>query len=290
MAKRKRRPSQPLDLSIVIPAYGPSHLLWDCLNSIKSTCEGVHYKVVVVDDNKAVDTDSSEQIRKVVDDFNDSKIILVRNGDNYGFAKSCNTGASKVSQSRYILFLNSDVVVNPTSISTAISTMDTDTKIGVLGFRLLFPTGTQSGPAETIQHYGIGFDINGAPRHLNIGWPDDHHLLRNGRDLQAVTGAAMVVRRSVWDEIPNFYAQYDDKSGGFNEVYSKGTYEDIELCLIVKNVLGNKVVVIPGVSGYHYVGSSVRGDEGGGFPIQRNHSIFTNRCKGLFYYDEFLYY
>ena len=284
MAKRKKKRNlNNLLLNIVIPVYGVS-FLYDVLDAIPEACKLYKYRITLVDDNSPEDSALNQLLEE---SGKLSNISVIRNKQNLGFAGTCNKGANH-NKAEYYLFLNSDVILEPDSIDLALGHMMNNIDTGVLGFKLLFPPDGTKGVGDTIQHCGICFDINGYPQHANIGWPKEHPLVNVTRPVQAVTGAAMMVRGSDWAELPKFYDGYGDSSTGFNVNYGKGTYEDIELCIIIRNVFKKHIIYFPEAVGYHYVGSSVNNNDG--FPLTRNHSLFINRCKGMFYYDEYLFY
>ena len=67
-----------------------------------------------------------------------------------------------------------------------------------------------------VQHAGVVVGPNGHPRHLYRGFPGDHPAACRSRRLQMVTGAAMLVRRSVWNEL-----------GGLDTGF-RNSYEDVD--------------------------------------------------------------
>ena len=82
----------------------------------------------------------------------------------------------------------------------------------VLGARLLYPTGA-------VQHAGVAFGQDGYPHNLYAGFPGDHPAVCRPRQLQAVTGACMLVRRPAFE-----------RAGGFDESF-RNSLEDVDLCL-----------------------------------------------------------
>jgi GT2 family glycosyltransferase len=135
----------------------------------------------------------------------------------------------------------------------------------------------------------MDFNLAGNPIHVNIGWGADHPKVTMQRGVQAVTGACMMVRREAWDKVTQAYRQAGDPStGGFNLVYGRGTYEDLELCFAARSN-GYRVIYEPAAVGYHHVGASAIAD-GQGFDLQRNLSIFRARCGHLMLWGEWMFY
>jgi len=84
------------------------------------------------------------------------------------------------------------------------------------------------------------------------------------RDVYAVTGAALMTRRNLWHKI-----------GGFNEAYGQGTFEDVEYCMIARE-LGYNIIVAPDAKGTHYTGATAERNQIG-FPLQQNRITFLQK-------------
>ncbi len=86
--------------------------------------------------------------------------------------------------------------------------------IGAVGATLLYEDGS-------LQHAGLT-TIDGLPTHAWSGWdpsdPVDDGILMTDRLAWGVTGAALAVRRSVWDRL-----------GGFSESFPIN-YNDVDFC------------------------------------------------------------
>lgn len=277
MAKRKRVPKQPkTKLDIIIPVYGQHELLEKCLASIKASAS---YQLIAVDDCSP--ENELDQIEKL---YNEVGIIPLRNYENQGFAKTVNTGVNK-GKSEMILILNSDIELLPDTIDQMIAEFD-NPEVGIVGPKLLFPLDSidPQRPAGKVQHAGLSVDFQGQIRHNNISWDAGHPTVNSRQIVQAVTGACLMTRRSVFKEVHKQYrVNGDNTSGAFNEVYGRGTYEDIEYCFAAR-ALGYQVIYQPKAVGYHYVGASIR-DEG--YPVQRNEMIFRARVGQMLAWDEF---
>ena len=165
--------------------------------------------------------------------------------ENTGFATANNLGVS-VARGDYLLFMNSDIYCRDfTPITYAADVLAKDESYGLLGFSLVFED-------ETIQHEGMRYERFAAfgnrwiCSHPNKGLPAvwtgiDH------KEVQAVTGALMLVRREQWSE-----------ENIFDPDYVVGDFEDADLCLRVQKA-GMKVglVTAPGI--FHLERQSIRG-------------------------------
>lgn len=115
-------------LSIIIVNYNTKKLTNDCIASIIRTLTDISYEIIVIDNA------SSEQFE--LRDTLKSKVRLMRNSVNKGFAKANNQGI-KVARGEYILLLNSDTVVHKNAIETLIDFAKAHTDAGIVAPQLL---------------------------------------------------------------------------------------------------------------------------------------------------------
>jgi hypothetical protein len=86
-----------------------------------------------------------------------------------------------------------------------------------------------------------------------------------------------MTRRALWNN-----------AGGFQQAYGRGTFEDVEYCLVVKYVMKKLIVVNPLFRGVHYVGASSSSIDKP-FDLQSNQQVFTVRMKQFVRHDEYLF-
>ena len=185
------------DLTIIVPTYGKPDLLYKCLQGISNEI------VFVVDDHGP----QEREIKKVCDKF---RAHYSRNAANLGFLKTVNESVLKTT-TKYVLLLNSDCIVPECSINHMIYCME-KYDAGVVGCRLLFP---QSG---RVQHAGVACAFE-MPYHPFMYLHKDTPHVKRVMWVQAVTGAAMLIEREVWDHLD-----------GFDEGYGLGVFEDVDFC------------------------------------------------------------
>ena len=109
------------------------------------------------------------------------------------------------------LLLNNDVLLDPRALVDMRAALAADPTVGISGTRLVFPDGR-------VQHVGVRFAPTLGPYHHARG-RDAATVPRVLGRPQAVTGACMLVRGALWDEL-----------GGLDESYPFGL-EDIDFCL-----------------------------------------------------------
>ena len=102
-------------------------------------------------------------------------------------------------------------------------------------------------PDNTVQHAGIILGTRGTADHVMRGFPADsdgyYGSLRHAREVSAVTGACMMIRKSVFNRV-----------GGFNEHYATH-YQDVDLCCeLLKH--GYRNIVVPQARLLHHESAS----------------------------------
>jgi len=268
-------------IDVVMPIYGEWRLAERALDFLPAAMAGIPegYRVIVVDNGTPAWADQTgrtiqpnEQAIAVKERLRPQDAFF-RLDENHGYPGALNRAVAK-GRSPLILILTADVFLNPNSVSPMVMELD-NPQVGVVGPKLLFPEGSPHGPAECIQHAGIGFDIEGKPFHCFIGWRGDNPRANKREEVAAVTGACFMTRRSLWEGVKGFY-----------EGYGAGTFEDIDYCFAVRQG-GAKVIYQPLSVGYHFVGGSiVQGAGSRGFNLGLNGTIFNGRWSHMMAWDE----
>lgn len=193
-------------LTTIVVSRGLDPLLAQCLRALNAALDLTpleHARVVVVDNASEVPYTNAICEGGATD--------LVRFDVDACFARANNHGA-KTQPAAFYLLLNNDVLLAPGAILDMFRVMDGAPAAGICGTRLLFPDGS-------IQHCGVAFGpATTGPYHYWRRQPA-RAVSRADREWQAVTGACMLVRASVWDEL-----------NGLDESYPGGL-EDVDFCL-----------------------------------------------------------
>jgi hypothetical protein len=119
-----------LDISIIIISWNTAGLLKDCLDSILRSPAACEREIIVVDN---ASHDGSPEM--VETDF--PSVKLIRNPENYGFAKANNIGI-KAAAGKYVCLANSDTLIRDDCLDKLCAYLDSHPDIAVLGPKLLW--------------------------------------------------------------------------------------------------------------------------------------------------------
>lgn len=236
-----------MDLSVIILNWNTQELLEKCLRSLQCPQPGLDFEVIVVDN--ASEDRSREMVRELF-----PEVILIGNPINVGFGAG-NNKALPTAKGRYVLFLNSDTVVQEGALAGLVRYTDANPDIGIAGPKLLNGDGSLQYSCRRYPNLGTGFFRNTPlgrlfPKnrfntdYLMTDW--DHNT---PRDVEWVSGAALMMRRSLLDEI-----------GSFDEEFYMYC-EDVDLCWRANHTPRKegglwRVAYFPDSIIYHLIGKS----------------------------------
>lgn len=280
--QKHKQPSKQSVIDIVVTTAGRFDCLEKCLEALYREAQVTPLSIYVID----IDSPAAERSQNihlfVYDQTKDPSRNVIsfqskRFTQNVGYPTGANEGA-RMGRSPLVMILNDDVELQEGAIHE-ITKAFLDETVGVVGIKLLFPQGTPNGPAGKVQHIGLSLNVRGEPVHPLIGWSPTHPKTQVSRDVWAVTGACITIRRSLFQQLK-----------GFDLIYGKGTWEDADICLRARK-LGKRVYLNANALGYHYTGASQEKRKEG-FPLQQNMQIFHARWgqTGMMVADEFTYY
>lgn len=200
------------ELSVIIPVFNKWELTRDCLESLRQHTEGCDFEVLVADNGSSDAT--AQECPNLGAALFPGRFRHLRFETNLNFGPACNAGA-KAASGALLLFLNNDTLLWPGWLPPLLAALRSDGGVGAVGPLLVYPERLGLGPR--VQHLGIVVEPQLYPRHLHEYFPVDHPLVRKRRSVQALTAAALLLRRSLFFEC-----------GGFCEDYRNGG-EDVEL-------------------------------------------------------------
>jgi GT2 family glycosyltransferase len=193
-------------ISIIVLTYDKKEMLVDCLDSLEKTVP-CHSSI----ERMVVDNGSHDGTEKMVKE-RFPRLRVVRIPENVGFSAGMNAGLEDSSpRSEYIVLLSNDLVLHGHWLEDLIGTARTDPSIGIVGCKLIYPDGL-------IQHAGGAMDAELRPFHIGAGEPDTGRY-DGVRELPFVTGAVILLRRSLYEQV-----------SGFDQGFTPYLYEDLDLC------------------------------------------------------------
>ena len=215
-------------VSIVIPCYNQLSYTYACLVSILEHTKQISYEVIIADD---VSTDETRHLEHFAEG-----LVISRNCVNQGFLRNCNQAAKKA-RGQYIFFLNNDTTVTEGWLDWLLTLMDSDPRIGMTGSKLIYPDGRLQEAGGIIWSDASGWNYG---RLEDPNRPEFNYV----KDVDYISGAAILIRRSLWEEI-----------GGFDERYAPAYCEDSDLAFEVRKH-GYRVVYQPKSVVVHFEGIS----------------------------------
>lgn len=239
--------------SIVVPVYGQIAHTLTCLRAIAAHPPRTAFEVVVVDDGSPDDT---AQVLANVEGLR-----FHRRAANGGFIAACNDGAA-LARGEYVVFLNNDTVPQPGWLDELLGTFATHPDTGLVGAQLLYPDGRLQ------ECGGIVFSDASAWNVGRFGDPSDPRY-SYVREVDYCSGAAIAIRRALFEEI-----------GGFDARYAPAYYEDTDLAFAVRE-RGLKVRVQPFAKVVHVEGATAGTDETRGAKAYqvRNRGVFAQKWR-----------
>jgi GT2 family glycosyltransferase len=211
-------------VTVIIPTRDRSELLEQCVNGLLSRTKYPSLEVIVVDN-----ASREERTRLLFARYESLRNVrVIAHPGEFNWSAMNNAGAA-VATGEILLFLNNDTDVIEENWLEELASQAARPEIGAVGAKLLFPD-------QTVQHGGIWLGPGVFARHaLRLSKRDDEGYLGQlslTRNLSAVTGACMAMRRVVFEE-----------SGGFDESFPV-SYSDLDLCLrLIRN--GYRIVWTP---------------------------------------------
>ena len=219
-------------VSVIIPTRNGANLLERCLSGLLDKTEYPAIEVLIVD-NGSTEADALALLHRL---SGDARIRVLHDTSPFNWS-ALNNLAAKHATGEVLLLLNNDIsVVQPGWLRSMVGhAMRPD--VGVVGARLLFPDGR-------LQHGGVLLGPRGAAVHALTGAADDEagYLAQVMvlRDLSAVTGACLAIRRALFDEL-----------GGLEQEHLRVAWSDIDLCLRAREA-GYRVLWDPDATLVHH--------------------------------------
>ncbi|NIE57912.1 MULTISPECIES: glycosyltransferase family 2 protein [unclassified Burkholderia] len=225
-------------VSLIIPTRNGFALLSRCVNSIiEKTCYRA-FEIIIVD-NGSDDPETLDYMERLSIDHG----VRIHRDDRPFNYSALNNRAVELARGEFVALVNNDVEIIDGDWLDEVMGHALRPEVGVVGVKLLFSNGT-------VQHAGVIVGLSGCADHLHRGLDRDEpgYMARavTTQSLSAVTGACLVVRRSLYRQL-----------GGLNERDLAVAFNDVDFCLRVRQA-GYTVVWTPHAVLYHHE-SATRG-------------------------------
>lgn len=231
---------EPL-VSIIIPTRDRYKLVKICIESLIKFTKYSKYEIILID-NGSQEFESLNYFDSLK--TYDSRIKIVRHDRPFNFSELNNIGARNA-KGDILLLLNNDTEIFQPDWLTEMVSVQIQNNVGIVGAKLLYSD-------NLVQHAGVLIGTGGVAGQINHLMPGNASGYFNRaiirQSFSAVTGACLM--------IPSILYQ---KVGGLNEEKLAVAFNDIDLCLKVKQ-LGLRVVWTPHAVMYHHESLS-RGQE-----------------------------
>lgn len=172
----------------------------ECVNSLLRLSENT-FHIYVVDNNS-----DNDEAMKLIETFKAiSKVTIIRNKNNDGYAEGNNVGIRRAiadGWTDYFWLVNNDAIVDPNALTELLAVAEANSHIGIVGSTIMYPD------KKTVYALGggsinmwTGIDrLYGARRRYQADHPPQR--------FNYISGASFFIRRNVFDALNGFDADY----------------------------------------------------------------------------------
>ncbi|MFA3784123.1 glycosyltransferase [Melioribacteraceae bacterium 4301-Me] len=233
-----------IDLSIIIVNYNVKEFLLNLLDSIKKASVNLSIEIIIVDN--ASDDGSVELVKEKF-----PEVDFIVNKKNIGFGAANNLALAKA-RGKYFLLINPDTIVKEDTLYKMLIFFENNPQAGIAGCKVLNPDGSLQlacrrgfpGPWTSFTKVmGLSklFPKSKLFARYNLTYLDENQTY----EVDAISGAFMMMRREVYEKIGGFDTQF----------FMYG--EDLDLCYRAQSA-GFKVYYVHSTEIIHYKGESTK--------------------------------
>jgi GT2 family glycosyltransferase len=249
-------PSPPPLVSLIVPTRDRHELLAKCVDSIRKHTTYANYEILIVDNQ----SQAPEALAYLAALAREERVRVLRYDAPFNYS-AINNFAAREARGTVLGLINNDVEVINGDWLTELVSHALRPDIGCVGAKLYYPD-------DTIQHAGVVLGIGGVAGHSHKHFDRKHAgyfgRLRIVHNVAAVTAAALVVRRAIWNEL-----------GGLNEAELSVAFNDVDFCLRVM-AKGYRNVWTPHAELYHDESRSRGSDE-----ASEKAARFRDECEAM---------
>jgi GT2 family glycosyltransferase len=218
-------------VSLIIPTRDGRAVLERCVESILAKTTYPRFEILIID-NQSRDPATLEYLEALT---KDGHVRVVRYDRPFNYSAVNNLGV-RTASGTVVGLLNNDVEIVTADWLAEMASHALRPEIGCVGAKLLYPN-------DTLQHAGIVTGLLTLAGHIHRYLPRDAagYFCRAAmvHDVSAVTGACMVLRREVFEEV-----------GGLDENLAIA-FNDVDFCLRVE-AAGYRNLWTPYAELYHH--------------------------------------
>ncbi len=196
-------------ISIVVPVHNQYAVTRRCLAAIAYAPTRVPFELIVVDDGSGDGT--AEALATEA-----PGVRVLRHDFARGFNQACCSGAA-VARGEFVLLLNNDTEPCAGWLEELLDPFERWSNTGLVGAQLILADGR-------LQEAGGIVWGNGEPWNVGRGGNPYDPRYAYSRQVDYVSGAALMIRRSLWNQL-----------GGFSPEFSPAYYEDTDLAFKVRS-------------------------------------------------------
>lgn len=229
-------PSPAPLVSLIVATRDRVELLRQTIYGLLNETDYQAIEIVIID-NQSSDPATLSYLRDLQ---RDSRVKIIQYNAPFNYSVLNNLGVRE-SKGEIVGLINNDIkVISPEWLKEMVSHAIRP-GIGIVGAKLLYPD-------DTVQHAGVILGVNGVAAHVHkfiprnsTGYFNRAMIIQN---LSAITGACMLLRRKVFDEV-----------GGLDEVNLPVAFNDVDLCIRIRE-RGYRIVWTPYAELYHLESAS----------------------------------
>ncbi len=218
-------------VSVIVPTRDHLDVLSVVLDGLLQKTDYQNLEIIIAD-NDSCKSETLDFFKEV-----ESRGVRILNCPGAFNYSRINNFAVSQSTGDLVLLLNNDVMMIESDWLKEMVRYFEDPTIAAVGPKLLYPDGT-------LQHGGVVLGIGGVAGHRYVRFPGDEptqfNRLALAQDVSCVTGACLLTRRCVYDEL-----------GGLDEKNLAVAFNDVDFCAKIRQA-GFRIIWTPFSVLYHY--------------------------------------
>jgi GT2 family glycosyltransferase len=234
-------PDPPPLVSVIVPTRDRADLLGACARGVLSRTDYPALELIVIDH----DSREPATLALFASLRADSRVRIVPYSGPFNFSEM-NNRAAAMARGELLCFLNNDIEVIRPGWLREMAAHAVLPGNGAVGAKLLYGD-------RRVQHCGMLVGVGAGADHLHR-FAAEEDPGRDGRlalatNISAVTGACLVLRKALFEEV-----------GGFEAEHLKVAFNDVDLCLKIR-AAGYRNVSTPRALLFHHESQSRGSDE-----------------------------